>query len=248
MPATIVQISDCHLFADTGRAGYAGINPFASLRAVLSRAATEQADLVVATGDISGDDSIDSYRHFLALIQQFLPHTPVYLIPGNHDKPAFMKEIFAGQVLTASEPLRLGNWLIHGLNSHFQGTLGKVSAEQLQQVQGHIENSGDCYHLLAVHHHPVPVDGWMDKHTFVNRQDLTRLVSLNPTIKAVIYGHVHLHQEHQREHCRYMSVPSSCWQWKNSADFAISDQLPGYRRIHLADNGELHSQIVRVAF
>ena len=63
----LLQLSDCHLFADHAQTGY-GVNPYQSLSRVLECAAGESPDYVIITGDVSGDNSEESYRHFLSLM------------------------------------------------------------------------------------------------------------------------------------------------------------------------------------
>ncbi|MCP4949366.1 MAG: hypothetical protein GY923_17890, partial [Aestuariibacter sp.] len=82
---TLIQISDCHLLESPARSGYGDINPLQSLEAVLKTVASLDVDGVLVTGDISGDDSEQSYQHFIQAINQHLPDIPVKVIAGNHD-------------------------------------------------------------------------------------------------------------------------------------------------------------------
>ncbi len=87
---TLIQISDCHLLESPARSGYGDINPLQSLETVLETVVSLDVDGVLVTGDISGDDSEQSYQHFIQAINQHLPDIPVKVIAGNHDNNALM--------------------------------------------------------------------------------------------------------------------------------------------------------------
>ena len=83
---TLIQLSDCHLLKGKDKTGYAGIAPYDSLARVLSdiqnyivqEVASEPQQrakhqvVVLVTGDISGDNSPESYQHFIALMEQHI--------------------------------------------------------------------------------------------------------------------------------------------------------------------------------
>ena len=87
----VVQVTDCHVYA-AADARLHDINTRASLRAVLDlvRLRDPDADLVLATGDLSQDGSTESYRYLAAEFDQL--GSPVVWIPGNHDDPTAMAQ------------------------------------------------------------------------------------------------------------------------------------------------------------
>jgi len=88
-PLRVVQLSDCHLFADT-QGKLLGLNTQFSLDKVLELIRGEQPspDLILATGDLSQDASFESYQRLEQALSGF--PAPVYWLEGNHDKPAPM--------------------------------------------------------------------------------------------------------------------------------------------------------------
>lgn len=242
----LIQLSDCHLFADKHKSGYNQLNPYLTLQQILQRVVDERPDLLLITGDLSGDSSAASYQNFLQLWQHTRISAPLRIIPGNHDDVLLLKKRLPEHSLEVSAPLQLGNWRIHGLNSKHQGTLGRLSAASLAQLQQQIQAQSKHFHLIAVHHHPLPVSGWMDKHCFENSQQLVELVGTYSQVKALIYGHVHMQAETKLGSCEYLACPSTCWQWHNSADFAVSPLAPGYRVIELAADGHITTCIQRL--
>jgi len=248
----LVQISDCHLFADTGKTGYRDINPYQSLSRVLNKIGPLEPALVIASGDISSDSSLESYQHFSNLWQASNLACKLLVMPGNHDEVSVMQAHFAPQHMSLGGVIgKTDGWQIHCLNSKFahstaQETRGQVSKSDLLQLQAAISSAPNVRHLLAVHHHPIDCGGWMDKHEWTNRQEFVDLVAAAPQIKGVIYGHIHHASEQQRGECLYMSCPSSCWQWAVQSNFSSSEASPGFRLIELKPSGELSSQVIRV--
>lgn len=242
----VVQISDCHLYADEARRGYNDINPYLSLEKVLCKAVCEEPDLVLFTGDISGDASSQSYQHFAFLCEQYLPSVQWWYIPGNHDCPKTMLSMFEQHSLSQVSPLKFGKWWIHGLNSYYKKTLGYVSPASLDELEATTLGADECFHLAAVHHHPILTGSWMDKHEWLNRGEfLTMLVRLQP-LRGVIYGHIHTDSQHEIANTRLFSCPSSCWQWTMQPEFGFSDEQPGFRVLTLCDDGQIETQVIRV--
>lgn len=240
---TIAHISDCHLFADQQQVGYGQINPYLSLHSVFAQITAQQVDVVIASGDISGDASGQSYRHFHQLWQQSGCQAHLIVLPGNHDNEELLADVVSNQRTWPSPQFRAHNWQVHGLNSKTSDTQGTIHAEQLDIMAQRLAEYPDSHHLLAVHHHPIACGGWMDAHSWLNRDLFMEFVARHPQIKMVLYGHIHHASEHQRQHCRFMSVPSTCWQWANQADFGLSDEQPGFRLLALHPNGQFASQV-----
>jgi len=85
----LVQITDTHVvergtllygMADTARHLAETVSQINEMR--------PRPDLVLVTGDLVEHPGTRTYSHFLDLIAPL--KAPVYLMPGNHDKPALM--------------------------------------------------------------------------------------------------------------------------------------------------------------
>lgn len=242
----VIQISDCHLYADIQRIGYNHINPCHSFEKVLLNAQQENPDLVLFTGDISGDASEQSYQHFKQLCGQYFSDQTWRYIPGNHDCPDKMRTLLTGQELLTSAPLDLGPWRIHGLNSHHQSTLGHVSQASLDLLENDITEEPHKCHLVAVHHHPILSQSWMDKHEWINRALFMAFIDKIKIVRAVIYGHIHTDKFDHIGQTDFYSCPSSCWQWEMQKEFGFSTEAPGYRLLDLGHDGTINSQVKRI--
>ena len=244
----IIQITDCHLFSEIQKNGYNNIKPDQSLQHILAEVTLRQPDVLLVTGDISGDGSGQSYQHFSKLLYETGINCRIGIIPGNHDNQAQMKSHIDSDYLWINKHrLILPNrWHIHLLDTQYQYAMGQISESNLASLTEYLSLHCNDYHLLAAHHHPIPCDGWMDKHEWTNRQEFNAVVAANPSIKGVVYGHIHMAIEQQKDQCLYMACPSTCWQFATESSFATSDLLPGYRVLKLLDNGQIVTSIHRL--
>lgn len=236
MSIKVIQISDCHLFADSFKSGYNQIAPYTSLDSVLTDMSTIEADLIVVSGDISGDHSQQSYHHFIELIERHNLLEKLVVLPGNHDQNRYFDHALSQWDITQSGPIRLGNWMLHGLDTRFEGNLGKHDERKLKQITQRIESCQELAHVLFCHHHPIDANSWMDKHEWVNRHQFMSQIDSLKQLKLVIYGHIHTDSRIPISHTMFESCPSTCWQWEMSEQFALSEDAPGYKVFELMDN------------
>lgn len=251
MSFRLIQITDCHLFADQhktigeGILGR-GVAPFDTLVSVLNITHKYSPDMVLITGDLSADETEQSYQHFKQLWQQVGIKSPMMMIPGNHDNAVHMKSCFP-ESFWESEVVRASNWRMHGLHSQVPGQgQGNVNDEQLYRVQADIEQYPDAHHFIAVHHHPVAMNSWMDKYHWINKDAFVDFVERHEAIKLVIHGHVHAPRDILLGQARLLATPSTCWQFNHEAEFSYNQGAPAMRMIDLHQDGRFDTSIVRV--
>jgi Icc protein len=244
----VVQITDCHLLADMNQCGYGNTNPYACLEQVLAQVKSQCPDILLVTGDLSGDASIASYRHFLRLFEQTNLQSELYILPGNHDDQAYLQQVFAPQQLWLASPrIPLSNdWHLHLLNSQSESSQGLMAQHDLVSLQDYLSQHSQGHHLLAVHHHPIACGGWMDRHNWLNKASFNAIVANNSAVKAVVYGHIHMQIEQQQGGCWYLACPATCWQFNNSPEFSVNDLPPGFRVINLLEQGQISSSVYRI--
>lgn len=108
----ILQITDTHLFAGKHQS-LLGVNTWSSFDAVLDAIAAQQRDydLIIATGDLAQDHTVEAYQHFVAGIARLLK--PCVWLPGNHDFQPAMFDTLARGVLRPINRyywVNTGNW------------------------------------------------------------------------------------------------------------------------------------------
>ncbi len=204
----IVQISDCHVSADTGQT-YRGINPHQNLISMMQKMADLKPDLLLATGDLSEDGSPESYR----LLKQYLHLSgiPVLALPGNHDDPVLLAEAFPGSPVDSISVSNHGGWQTIRLNSCVpHRPEGRLANNALKELETLLLSGEKRSCLIAVHHHPIPVGNpWIDKYPLINPAKLLQLIDQSPEVKITLWGHIHHTFSSERTGTAMLGSPSS---------------------------------------
>lgn len=243
-PLRILQISDPHLLQDQ-QGVFAGIQPYASLQAVLDQAKTQgMFDCVLCTGDIAQEPTAQTYQNYLDAVQILdIPH---FWIRGNHDDTVDFPEQSNRQ---QPKVIFAGQWCMLLLNSQKQGCIyGELCAEQLAFVQDYLQRYPDYFFLIALHHNTFPVGcSWLDPHRLKNADAFLDCIKPYPHIRIVLSGHVHQVFEYQQEQIHFLSCPSTSIQFKpHQEKFCLDVLTPGYRILELHADGQHQTQIFRL--
>jgi Icc protein len=242
----LLHITDTHLHADPeGR--LRGVNTFRTLSEVLHRAAADprRPDALLATGDLAQDETRAAYQHFVNLVSRL--DVPVWCLPGNHDAPGFMREVLAAPSLHFRGTIHRPPWCVILLDSFLPGDHGgRIAAAELEWLDATLAAHRADHVLLAVHHHPVPLGSrWLDELGLYNGEELLRIVDRSPQVRAVLAGHVHQAADFPRNNVRYLTTPSTCFQFLPHSDvFAVDCRPPGFRWLDLQADGAIHTEVV----
>jgi len=241
-PVRLLQITDMHLFADSGKTLH-GVNTHASLQHVLAAAARHpKPDLVLATGDLVHDQPA-AYPILAGMLKQL--RAPVAAIAGNHDELEELRAIKAAG-LQVGGTYRLGGWRILLLNTQVPdkvgGHLGQLELEFLQES---LQVASGEHVLIALHHHPVPMrSAWLDRIALDNSQEFFAVLDRYSNVHAVIWGHVHQGFETEHGGVRLLATPSTCVQFlPRAAQFTLDDKPPAMRWLTLHHDGRVETEI-----
>ena len=245
-PVKIIQISDLHLFANTD-GELLGVKTQKSFEAVLDFVRKEPMDLIILTGDMTQDGSATSYLRLANMISSL--NVPVYFLPGNHDNPIALEQVYPHNMITNNRHVLLKKWQIILLSSQIPGRVeGHLDESQFRYMKRQIEENPSLYTIVMFHHQPVPVGcAWLDNLGVKNADEFWDKVTQFPQVQNVIFGHVHQEFEtiYRNIHC--YSAPSTCIQFKRNQDaFGLENLPPGFRWIHLYDDGHLETGVRRV--
>lgn len=249
-PVKILQISDTHLFAK-GPKRLMGVDTAWTLGQVVSTVVDtgREHDAVLVTGDLSQDESAESYRRLAEILAPL--KAPVYCLPGNHDQG---RNAHAGRLqpdgnIEQCRAVTLGNWQIILLNTaerkRVDGHLDDAEIEWLDSLLG--KNSEHA--VIAMHHQPVAVGSkWMDSIALDNAQALFSVLYRHKHVRLVIWGHVHQRFEDKRDGVQLMSCPSTCVQFKPNTDgFTLDTEMPGFRWLKLYADGRIDTAVERIS-
>ena len=239
---SVLHITDLHLLGDE-ESRLLDVNTTATLRAVLGSARRErQPAALLVTGDIAHEPFVATYRRCLEILGEF--HAgPLLCLPGNHDLLAPMAE--AGMPM---EPLDLGAWRIVGWDTHEDDRPGAILNQgSWRALQEEIDAADD--HLLVATHHPLVDVGcpWLDKDRLGNAPELVECLAQASSVKSVVFGHVHQTVESRHGDMALLGTPSTCFQFEpHSLEFGLDRCAPGYRWLHLSDDGSLRTEVRRI--
>ncbi|CAD5375466.1 cyclic 3',5'-adenosine monophosphate phosphodiesterase [Pseudomonas sp. OF001] len=247
-PLVLVQLTDSHLFAEED-GHLLGMDTADSLGRVVDLVLAEQprVDLVLASGDLSQDGSLESYQRFAALTAPI--DAPARWVSGNHDEPLTLQLACAGTERLAVVT-DLGHWRLVVLDSSVPGSVpGQLDAAQLEQLDAALESAGERHVLLSFHHHPVAVGcSWLDPIGLRNPEALFAVTDRYPNLRCILWGHVHQEIDGQRNGVRLLASPSTCVQFApGSEEFQVSSEAPGYRWLRLHADGSIDTGVSRVS-
>lgn len=238
----IIQISDLHLYTsekslmDMGSysAPFSTEKSFQRVHAALLQ---QNADLIIVSGDIAEEPSKETYQRLAPQLNAL--NSPCYCIAGNHDRPEYIK-----RYLHTAEYLDQEQWRIIFLDTSKIGYPdGHLSTAQLARLKGYLQT--DRHILISMHHHPIPIHSqWMDDLRLQSAERFLAIIQQYRQVKAVIFGHIHQAFDETHKNVRYLGTVSTCIQFhSNQEKMLFSNQAPGYREIHLYDDGSIQTTI-----
>ncbi|WP_071517354.1 3',5'-cyclic-AMP phosphodiesterase [Geitlerinema sp. PCC 9228] len=245
-----VQITDTHLFASESQK-LKGVNTAKSLQTVLHGVQQLQPkpDMLLLTGDLSQDETMDSYQRLYDAIAPL--QIPTYWLAGNHDCFAAMQPILSQPPFHPQKSFQLGGWQFLLLPSQVPGWVGgKLSADTLTWLDRELQQCRDRPTLVAVHHPPFLVNTtWVDGSTLENPEEFWQVLDKYPQVRLAIAGHIHQEFAAERQGVQYLATPSTCIQFAPFKEpFSSDRQQPGFRVFYFYPDGTWHTQVQRVRY
>jgi Icc protein len=253
MTRRIVQLTDCHLFAD----------PQAELREVRVRETFERvldaverqypdADRLILTGDLTHDERPATYRSLRDRLARWVSR--LRLIPGNHDNRRMMRDVFSERI-TALDDRNvfvddLAEWRLIGLDSQVPGSLhGELGDAQRAWLEERLKERPGRPTILFVHHPPVAVQSaWLDRIGLLDAEPLLERTSPSSAVRAVGCGHVHQEFAITIGAATVLTTPSTGVQFRPRTETLEVDALaPGFRVFELESDGTFVTRVERLA-
>jgi 3',5'-cyclic AMP phosphodiesterase CpdA len=195
----IAQISDTHIRL-AGELFEGRVDTFALLSVCIGRinALPERPHLVIASGDLVESGSAAEYQRIKAEFDRLA--MPYYVMTGNHDSRAGMREVFGG---TSALPVTAGNEYLQyaielpGLRILCLDTLdegkeeGLLCKDRLDWL--HAQLAASPLPTMIFMHHP-PFDSGipaMDELKLANPDSLAEILAGHQHIISIACGHVH---------------------------------------------------------
>jgi Icc protein len=251
-PINLVQLTDTHLYAKPVGT-LLKTNTSDTLGHVIDMVQANEANinLLLATGDIAQDATIEAYNNFIDSISVF--DAPCRWIPGNHDIASVMQQITSKPDIN-DKLLKINNWLVIMLDSSIEGQVhGRLSEAELEFLEATLERAeeddavGHCF--ICLHHNPVLGNSaWMKDIGLYNEIEFASIIHRFSKVNSVMYGHIHQELDFVLDDVRYFCAPSTCIQFKpNVTNFSLDELNPGYRTLQLHEDGSIDSKVLRVS-
>jgi Icc protein len=248
----IAHLTDTHLFAESDRL-LVGIPTDASFKAVLAEITQTlpDVDLLLLTGDLSQDGSIESYQRMRNTLDSH--QIPAYCLAGNHDDLSTMQKHLPSEYVSLSRSQNIGNWKILLLSSVVVGAVHGYFAEaELTCLEEQLNSDRDRPTLIAFHHPAVAIGSpWMDGICLTNQEQFWEICDRYQQIKVVLSGHAH--QDFDQIHkTLYSSVrclvsPSTCVQFRpQTPTFQVDELAPAFRHLRLYADGSFQTEVHRL--
>ena len=193
----IVQISDLHV-QPAGERAYGIVDTNRHLQAAVQQInrLSPQPDVVVATGDLVDEGSIEEYEQLQALLAPL--NAPLYFVMGNHDDRAAFRQVFPNlpyvpaegfvQYVVEDWPLRLIvlDTLVAG-----EG-YGNIDRDRLTWLGDRLAAAPDQPTVIFMHHPPFESGLYgMDRLRCRGDVALAQLIQQYPNVQRVACGHLH---------------------------------------------------------
>ena len=244
----VLQLTDCHLFADPNR-DLLGVKTSESMDAVID-AVLEQNfdfDFVTVTGDLSQDYSLRSYEHFAQKIARL--QKPVFFLPGNHDDGPLMYRIFDKLGVNIAKNVITPKWQYIFLNSEVYAVAhGWILRDQLDYAAYCAHRSPSQHVCILVHHLPLLVGSrWLDTQTMHNSDEFNTYIHRINNVRAIVSGHIHQEYDETIRDVRYIATPSTSIQFTpRSVNFSLDYLSPGWRYLTFKPDGSIDTTVYRL--
>ena len=231
-PFKILQITDTHLLS-AGKDLF-GVDCNKNFLSVINKVIENEKniDFILATGDLSQDESSDSYQFFMETMEKL--KIPVYWLPGNHDSTEVMEKVFSqSSYFEKLDKLSMGLWDFIFVDTKMPGKdTGWISNETLLHLEAQLKESEKNRKLvtLVMHHHPLLVNTpLIDQFTIENREKLLEVISSFSHVRLALCGHVHGDYKITSSFFILEACPATCFQFKKGASKLTLDHHIGYK-------------------
>ena len=191
----IAHISDLHVMV-SGEKAYGIVDTGPMVEKAIAHIATLNPDILVITGDLVHNVKSAEYQRLKNILAALT--MPVYVIPGNHDSRALIRQTFTDhtylpkvgylQYVVEAGPLRL---IMLDTNVPGEGR-GELDAERLSWLEQQLSDRPQIPTLLFMHHPPFTTGiDLMDGYSLSGLSELEAIVKRYDCIERIGCGHIH---------------------------------------------------------
>ncbi len=256
MTTLLLQLSDLHI-REPGRLAYGRINtaPYLAQAVQAILHLPQRPDALVITGDLTDFGRAAEYEHLRALLAP-LGAMPTYLLPGNHDERAQLRQSFPAHAYLGTDGfvqycVPVGDLTLIALDTVVPGASeGSLCDARLAWLAQALDAHRHRPVVIAMHHPPFQtLIGHMDAIGLLNgAAELEALVARHPNVERIVCGHLHRSIQVRFGGSIAMTVPSPahqvCLDLAPDAASAWTLEPPGFGLHALSQGGRLVSHTV----
>lgn len=197
----IIQVTDLHLTpSPEGRTG--GINTLKCCETLLAGLRNEKADILVITGDIAAETEDLFCYSFLRDQLRNMPF-PFVILPGNHDRGNYLREIFGSCLKTGFSQDPKNEGILYFDNS-------TEEPAHLDELKQHLNTMAEPS-CLFTHYPPIPVGhpSFDGKHSLPWRGAFLDVLQSTQAPLFVFFGHIHFNFAKEIGLIQFYSTPSA---------------------------------------
>lgn len=234
----IAHLTDIHI----GNPGESprGVPVRENFLAVLQDIALVQPEALIITGDLTLDVG---NREIYRWVHRTLEETGMdyCVLPGNHDDPEMVSEVFSSRAGELSGESRRTHRLFQAAGEQlllFDVPGGEVTEEDLHWLSEALRESRAEEMLLFMHYPPVPlpITHMEQNYALAGRDEVSRLLAETERRVYLFCGHYHNELTQEREGYSVFLTPSTYFQIDPlEEEFAVEHHLPGWRFIDRFD-------------
>ncbi len=219
------------------------------MRVFKALSTVDYLDCIVFTGDLTQDHSTASYQLFLQAfnyaVLEFDLGCELYWLAGNHDEIDLLASELTHPQIKIAKQIELESWQLILVNSKSETPAGVVSAQELIRME---QLSASKTSLVFMHHHPIDVNYFIDKHGLINKMEFWQKVNRCKNVRAIFHGHVHrgitIDKSIEFKVPVYACPATSIQFDPNCETVSALAQGPGFRLINLNANNTFSTELV----
>ena len=239
----LAQITDCHLLANAD-GWYQQVQPAKHLQQIVQQLLAEKPDAVLLTGDLTQDHSQASYQLLADIVSPLA--CPVFVTPGNHDDPDSVSEMMQQAPFRPERSLLLGPWLLALINTKSNTPAGCFTTTEQTWLQQQLQQQQAEAVWLFCHHHPRPLQSFIDKHGQQDAERLWQTIAADARIRGIAHGHAHYAYHTAFNTVQIVGCPASSVQFAPLPHWQTYDDGPQWCDWYFSSASAVHWQFRRL--
>ena len=142
--------------------------------------------------------------------------------------------------------LILGDWQLLLLNTKSASPAGSFSCNEQLWLAQQCQQSHAAAIWLFCHHHPLPINSFIDKHGQQQQAELWQAIVNDERIRGIAHGHVHHAYERQHLNRLVVGCPASSVQFLLADDWQTRNEGPQWCDWTFTADGKVSWQFRRL--